>query len=96
MTAQTAARNLEHAIRDDRDAARRDYAARGLAAYLDRGALRSDLCLAIALADEVRGMTLLTLSEVYGLQAAGLLDDQHRLTQGGREAAAVARIARAL
>lgn len=100
MTAQTA--RLTYAdllveLRAARDAARLDYIARGLDAYRDRGELRGDLCLAVALAGDLGGQTAVTLAELNGLVDDGLMDAETRLlTRGGREAAAVARIARAL
>lgn len=101
MTAQQTARPLKLAdllaeLRAARDAARLDYIARGVEAYRDRGELRGDLCLVIELAGIAGTQTAVTLAELAGLLDDGLVDDANVLTQGGREAAAVARIARAL
>lgn len=84
---------LEATLRAARAEATSDYVNRGVDAYLDRGALRGDLCLLIAASDRQRAAVPLTLAELNGLECSGLMGpNSHTLTVAGRHAAIAAAI----
>lgn len=89
-TPATALRDLERALHTTRIAATDDYIARGDVAYTVRTQLRAELCRLIAMANDARTTTPMSLAELRSLTAAGCLTDDHRLTQFGAEQAAAA------